>query len=273
MTSKGAALLLLSLVACFQYLSPSCHAHKSNINGGFVPSISSRRSNSNPSSTLAFAPLDNPIASTSTPISANNNDCPSRVSRERCYKVQISAKNSKKTVSNFHVEEEEKEEAEQKHNIIDTSDNLNGAVTVSGDDEILGTNGEISREIFEGLNHMEGEDGDENENEHDMDMMRIAIGMAASSGGERGRHGPFPRPVCGAVLVAKDGRVSNSQPYCFNLTRLERMSIVSCIVNLILAGPPKSTLLINNFPSRRNLTRNNNNIVITADDDRNKIKM
>lgn len=45
---------------------------------------------------------------------------------------------------------------------------------------------------------------------HDREMMRQAIFMATSSGGERGSHGPFPRPICGAVLVAKDGRVSLS---------------------------------------------------------------
>jgi pyrimidine deaminase RibD-like protein len=37
--------------------------------------------------------------------------------------------------------------------------------------------------------------------------VRQAIKMAASSGGERASHGPFPRPICGAVLFAKDGRI------------------------------------------------------------------
>ena len=52
---------------------------------------------------------------------------------------------------------------------------------------------------------------------HDKEMMHQAILMAASSGGERGSHGPFPRPICGAVLVAKDGRVRVFYSFCLLL--------------------------------------------------------
>ena len=53
------------------------------------------------------------------------------------------------------------------------------------------------------------EEEETEESIRDREMMRQAILMATSSGGERGSHGPFPRPICGAVLVAKDGRVSS----------------------------------------------------------------
>ena len=59
----------------------------------------------------------------------------------------------------------------------------------------------------------EAKDGEEREEESeemklDKQYMQMAINMATSGGGERGSHGPFPKPICGAVLVAKDGRVS-----------------------------------------------------------------
>lgn len=53
----------------------------------------------------------------------------------------------------------------------------------------------------------EKEEEEDEETLHDKAMMRQAIMMATTSGGERGSHGPFPHPICGAVLVAKDGRV------------------------------------------------------------------
>lgn len=53
----------------------------------------------------------------------------------------------------------------------------------------------------------EEEKVDDEELKYDKEMMQQAIQMATSSGGERGSHGPFPRPICGAVLVAKDGRI------------------------------------------------------------------
>lgn len=51
------------------------------------------------------------------------------------------------------------------------------------------------------------EEVEDEETLQDKEMMRQAILMATSSGGERGSHGPFPQPICGAVLVAKDGRI------------------------------------------------------------------
>lgn len=64
-------------------------------------------------------------------------------------------------------------------------------------------------EIITALDNIEEEEEvvETEEMKHDKQMMLLAINMA-SSGGERGSHGPFPKPRCGAVLVAKDGRVS-----------------------------------------------------------------
>jgi len=44
----------------------------------------------------------------------------------------------------------------------------------------------------------------------DMDMMRNAIQLAQSSGGERGSHSPFPKPIVGAVIATKDGKIIGS---------------------------------------------------------------
>ncbi|KAL7547615.1 hypothetical protein ACHAWF_010906 [Thalassiosira exigua] len=41
----------------------------------------------------------------------------------------------------------------------------------------------------------------------DRELMSMAVQMATSSGGERGSHGPFPRPVCGAILAGADGKI------------------------------------------------------------------
>jgi len=45
------------------------------------------------------------------------------------------------------------------------------------------------------------------EDDEDVDNMRIAIQLAQSRGGERGARSSFPKPMVGAVIVAKDGRI------------------------------------------------------------------
>ena len=79
--------------------------------------------------------------------------------------------------------------------VVDTFDSLNAVGIVSEND---------------GSENSDEDDEEEESEEmiHDKAMMRMAINMATSSGGERGSHGPFPKAICGAVLVAKDGRVS-----------------------------------------------------------------
>ncbi len=89
--------------------------------------------------------------------------------------------------------------------VADGGEGVAGAHFVRGE-----MDGEISGE---GENEVrddddDDDDDDDEETRKDKEMMRQAIFMAQSGGGERGTHGPFPRPICGAVLVAKDGRVS-----------------------------------------------------------------
>mmetsp|Transcript_1389 Transcript_1389/g.1940 ORF Transcript_1389/g.1940 Transcript_1389/m.1940 type:complete len:387 (+) Transcript_1389:94-1254(+) len=43
--------------------------------------------------------------------------------------------------------------------------------------------------------------------EFDTEQMHKAIQLAYTSGGERGSRSPFPKPVAGAIIVAKDGRI------------------------------------------------------------------
>ena len=53
----------------------------------------------------------------------------------------------------------------------------------------------------------EGEEEESAEAALDRELMRQAVLLATSGGGERGSHGPFPRPACGAVLATADGQV------------------------------------------------------------------
>ena len=76
-------------------------------------------------------------------------------------------------------------------------------------DVVDNTNEEVKAEAEAKEEEEEEEEEEESEEAlRDKEMMRQAILMATSAGGERGSHGPFPRPICGAVLVAEDGRVS-----------------------------------------------------------------
>ena len=195
----AATLLFLSSIACFQYLPTSCQAHKINSNHegqpsvtGFVlPVLRSGRPSRHPPTTFDFAPIDESVP-IPTPLSANNG-MPSMPFRWRCNKIQMHAKNLKRSISDVQVEEKFGQD------II-----LNG-VDVNGSANDVDSNNKSP--VISNANGEEEVD-DEIEKKHDMQMMQMAIGMAASTGGERGSHGPFPRPVCGAVLVAKDGRVS-----------------------------------------------------------------
>jgi len=85
----------------------------------------------------------------------------------------------------------------------------NGDAGVAGAHFVQGeADAEVSGAGVEQGKHDDGEnDDDDEETKRDKEMMRQAIFMAQSGGGERGTHGPYPRPICGAVLVAKDGRI------------------------------------------------------------------
>ncbi len=206
MTSMGsAALLLLSSIACFQYLPTSCQALKINSNregkpsvAGFViPVLRGKRTILRQPTTFDFAPIDKSVPVPS-PLSADN-AIPSTQFRWRRNKIQMHAKKLKRSISDVQIEEKFGQDNIILLNGVDVNGSVNDVDSNDTSPIISNTNGEV---------YNDEEVDYEIENKHDMEMMQIAIGMAASTGGERGSHGPFPRPVCGAVLVAKDGRVS-----------------------------------------------------------------
>jgi len=56
----------------------------------------------------------------------------------------------------------------------------------------------------------EDEDAYENLTEQellDLEMMQKAIQMAQSSGGEKGSHSPYPKPIVGAVIATEEGKI------------------------------------------------------------------
>ena len=89
--------------------------------------------------------------------------------------------------------------------------------TVNGDDEILSlldmdASDDDDADLLIGedagmVGDSEVDEDDDEETRMDKQYMLEAINMARSSGGERSSSGPFPKPVAGAVLVAKDGRI------------------------------------------------------------------
>lgn len=209
--------------------------------------------------TFDLAPIDESTPSTS----ANNNGIPSMLFRWQRNKIQLCAKNKRNSASSVNVDEAQDGIADQ--SILNGSDNddveLNGLIEDALDAAphdisplILGTtNGEIHNDEYNTV----GEDTiekviDEVEKRHDMEMMRMAIGMAASSGGERGSHGPFPRPVCGAVLVAKDGRVSivsSCYPLSLscNIACIGRMNFIFFMYSSSFPRSTTLTSIINDF--------------------------
>jgi len=140
---------------------------------GFVPPSSPSRRFSQHTST--FIP---PITSTS-----NNNI--------RVGSIELAAKKKNKSVN--------------KATEGDVDELINGGSVAIAEEQPISAN-----EIITALDNIEEEEEEveTEEMKHDKQMMLLAINMA-SSGGERGSHGPFPKPRCGAVLVAKDGRVSH----------------------------------------------------------------
>lgn len=103
----------------------------------------------------------------------------------------------------------------------DTDQEDSSPIIVNGDDEILSLldidasddnddkeeDGDVL--LHDGLLGFDVEEDEEEDEETRQDklFMLEAINMARSSGGERSPSGPFPRPIAGAVLVAKDGRI------------------------------------------------------------------
>jgi len=90
-----------------------------------------------------------------------------------------------------------------------------GSIEINGKDE-LDIESEVDAEIEtktasdvslneEGIDIVDDESNEASD--FDKQQMRQAIQLAHTSGGERGSRSPFPKPVAGAVIVAKDGRI------------------------------------------------------------------
>lgn len=90
-----------------------------------------------------------------------------------------------------------------------------GDLSASVEKEIESPNGSsvaVEEKTLNGEDNMGDDNIDDEEEEteetrFDKEQMQKAIQLANSCGGERGSHGPFPKPVAGAVVVTKDGRV------------------------------------------------------------------
>ena len=194
---KGTLFFLLT--ACIV----SCYNARSSPYVGFVSSKTSTSFAINHDTSLP-----SPITSSITKISSHHQPI-RRIADDKL--VQLAAKKKNKASSQGSEE--------------DIDDLINGSlVTVAEenvDDHLESTTTEDDAtaasvvDTIESLNAVdivsENDGSEEEESEemiHDKDMMRMAINMATSGGGERGSHGPFPKAICGAVLVAKDGRVS-----------------------------------------------------------------
>ena len=87
----------------------------------------------------------------------------------------------------------------------DILDLINGDDDGEEEDVILQLDGDIEFDMEE--DEIAETEEESEEMKMDKQYMQQAIQMASSTGGERGSHGPFPHPICGAILVAKDGRI------------------------------------------------------------------
>lgn len=201
---KGAFLLLL--IACVA----SCYNARSSPYVGFVSSKTSTSFAIN-HDTSSSPP---PITSSITKISS-----PRRIVDSKL--VQLAAK--KKNKGSIQGSEEDIDELINGSLVTTAEENVDDHVESSTTTEDGATAAAVvdTMDSLNAVDIVSENDGSENSDEddeeeeseemiHDKAMMRMAINMATSSGGERGSHGPFPKAICGAVLVAKDGRVSCS---------------------------------------------------------------
>lgn len=87
----------------------------------------------------------------------------------------------------------------------------------------------------------------------DKEMMRKAIQMAQSSGGERGSHSPFPKPIAGAVLATSNGKVLST-----GRTSYEEDAVEAVIRNAGIEATPLSEWCVSwsSDPSLRSDIRN-----------------
>ena len=130
------------------------------------------------------------------------------------YRDTVAGRRKIRILSSWENNEHDEENEVAKPSIVESAsiflpqretNDANGGVNGDANDETIMT-GHVNGH---GSYDEEEEEEEDEELKRDKEMMRQAIFMAHSSGGERGSQGPFPRPICGAVLVAKDGRVSH----------------------------------------------------------------
>lgn len=87
----------------------------------------------------------------------------------------------------------------------DLTDEIKPLEIVNQDDD----DDDSSSDMWDKLtaNGEEAEEENDEQTAMDIEMMHQAIQMAQSSGGERGSHSPFPKPLCGAILATSDGQI------------------------------------------------------------------
>mmetsp|Transcript_4136 Transcript_4136/g.6013 ORF Transcript_4136/g.6013 Transcript_4136/m.6013 type:complete len:755 (+) Transcript_4136:327-2591(+) len=105
-------------------------------------------------------------------------------------------------------EEENEEEENDEEEKLDIDSLVNEVVSSSNLSDPV--NGVVNDDVIDET--LEGEEEEEEDEETllDKEMMNRAIQMAQSSGGERGSHSPFPKPIVGAVLATNTGKVLSS---------------------------------------------------------------
>jgi len=81
----------------------------------------------------------------------------------------------------------------------------------------------------------------------DIDMMKKAIQLAQSSGGERGSHSPFPKPISGAVLATSSGKIIGS-----GRSSYEKDAIEAAISDAGVVATPLTEWCVN-WPSSKDL--------------------
>jgi len=107
--------------------------------------------------------------------------------------------------------EEEKENDDSSNDVDDDDDDAVvaesiDAVEASASSTVSAPAPASVDSVIEDDDGIEVEEEDE-EYKIDAEMMRSAMQLAGSRGGKRGASSPFPKPIVGAIIVSKDGRI------------------------------------------------------------------
>jgi len=81
----------------------------------------------------------------------------------------------------------------------------------------------------------------------DIEMMQKAIQMARSSGGERGSHSPFPKPVAGALIATSSGNILST-----GRSSYEMDAVQAAIANAGIVATPLTEWCVS-WPSNKQL--------------------